>query len=54
MFSYIRTKDGQNMLEYTVMIIVVVIALVAMGTYMQRSMNARLKQIQEELNESRR
>ncbi len=54
MFSYFRKKDGQNMLEYTVMIIVVVIALVAMGTYMQRSMNARLKQIQEELNDSRR
>lgn len=54
MFVYLRQKDGQNMLEYTVMIIVVVIALVAMGTYMQRSMNARLKQIQEELNDSRR
>ena len=54
MFRYIRNTKGQNMLEYAILVIVVTVALVSMSTYIQRSMNARLRQIQEELNESRR
>jgi len=54
MFRRLINRRAQNMLEYAVMAIVVVTALVSMSTYIQRSINARLRQIQEELNESRR
>jgi uncharacterized protein (UPF0333 family) len=47
-------KRAQSFLEYVMLIFVVVSALVAMYTYMQRSVNARLKQIQVELEESKR
>ena len=41
---------GQNMIEYTILIMIVAGALIAMTTYMMRSMNARVKQTQDELN----
>ena len=43
-------RRGQNMIEYTVLIMIVAGALIAMTTYMMRSMNARIKQTQDELN----
>ena len=43
-------NKGQNVIEYTMLIIIVAAALMAMSTYVMRSMNARLKQTQEELN----
>jgi len=47
-------RRAQNFLEYTMLILVVSAALVAMHQYIQRSVNARLKQVQTELNESKR
>jgi len=47
-------KKAQSFLEYTMLILVVTAALIAMYPYMQRAINARLKQIQVELDESRR
>ncbi|MBU1998964.1 MAG: hypothetical protein ABIG46_00700 [Candidatus Omnitrophota bacterium] len=47
-------KKAQSVFEYTVLAIVVSTALVAMSKYIQRSMNARLKLIQLELNEGKR
>lgn len=41
---------GQNVLEYTMLIIIAAAALIAMTTYIMRSMNARLKQAQDELD----
>jgi Flp pilus assembly pilin Flp len=41
---------GQSVIEYTMLAIIVAVALMAMSTYIMRSMNARLKQTQEELN----
>lgn len=41
---------GQNFLEYSMLIIIVAAAMMAMFTYINRSANARLRQIQEELN----
>jgi len=41
---------GQNFLEYSMLIIIVAAALMAMFTYINRSANARLRQVQEELN----
>lgn len=46
----IGERRAQNVLEYTMLIIIVGAALIAMTTYMNRSMNARLKQAQDELN----
>lgn len=46
----IINKKGQNVLEYTMLIIIVAAALMAMSTYINRSANARLKGIQDELN----
>jgi ABC-type Fe3+ transport system permease subunit len=51
---FLRNKKAQSFLEYVTLILVVSGALVAMYTYMQRSVNARLKQIQVELDETRR
>lgn len=51
-------RNGQNkaqsFLEYVMLIVVVSAALIAMYQYMQRSVNAKLKEVQLELNESRR
>jgi len=46
----ILQRRGQNMIEYTVLIMIVAAALIAMTVYMMRSMNARIKQTQDELN----
>ena len=49
-----NNKRAQSFLEYTMLILVIAGALIAMQVYMQRAVNARLKQVQVELNESRR
>ncbi len=54
MLKIFYNKRAQNFLEYTMLIMVIAAALLAMRQYMQRSINARLKQVQEELNESKR
>jgi Flp pilus assembly pilin Flp len=46
----LRTRSGQSFIEYTMLIMIVSAALIAMTTYIMRSMNARLKQEQGELN----
>ena len=47
-------KKAQSFLEYVMLIVVIAAALIAMYPYMQRAINARLKQIQVELDESKR
>lgn len=54
MFKIFFNKKAQSFLEYVMVILVLTTALVAMYPYMQRAINARLKQIQVELNESKR
>ncbi len=54
MLKVFYNRRAQNFMEYTMLVIVIVTALLAMRQYIQRSMNARLKQIQTELNESKR
>jgi len=44
-------SKAQSFLEYAFLITVISAALTAMYTYMNRAMNARLKQAQVELNE---
>lgn len=45
-----KNIKAQSIIEYTMLIIIVAAALMAMTTYITRSMNARLKQAQDELN----
>jgi Flp pilus assembly pilin Flp len=47
-------KRAQSFLEYAMLIVVISAALIAMSRYIQRAVNARLKLIQLELNESKR
>jgi len=44
-------KGAQTFLEYALLIAVIAGALMAMHQYINRAMNAKLKQIQVELNE---
>lgn len=46
----LRIRNGQSFIEYTMLIIIVSAALIAMTTYIMRSMNARLMQQQGELD----
>ncbi|MDO8661640.1 MAG: hypothetical protein Q7K98_00245 [Candidatus Omnitrophota bacterium] len=46
----IDNNKAQNVLEYTMLIIIAAAALVAMTTYIMRSMNARIMQTNDELN----
>lgn len=43
-------KRAQNIVEYVMLFVIVVSAIVVTNRYIARSMNARLKQIQEELS----
>ena len=54
MINIFYNKRAQNFLEYVLLITIISAALIAMQQYMQRSINARLKQVQEEINESKR
>lgn len=47
-----RKNKAQSIVEYTVLVAVVSAALIAMSTYVYRAMNARLKQVQDEIYES--
>ncbi|MDO8489123.1 MAG: hypothetical protein Q7S42_03320 [Candidatus Omnitrophota bacterium] len=46
----LRTRNGQSLVEYIMLIIIVSVALIAMTMYLMRSTNARLKQTQGELD----
>jgi len=49
-----KKKYAQSFLEYAFLISVISAALMTMVTYINRAMNARLKQVQVELNEKYR
>ena len=46
-----RKGKGQSVLEYGVLVGVVATAFMAMSQYVNRSVSARLKQVQEEITE---
>jgi Flp pilus assembly pilin Flp len=46
----ITLRRGQGFVEYAMLVIIVSVAIIAMATYLLRSVNARLKQTQDELN----
>ena len=45
-----RPGKGQSIVEYTMLIIIVAAALSVMSVYILRSVNARIKQTQDELD----
>jgi uncharacterized protein (UPF0333 family) len=47
-------KNGQSFLEYAILIMIVVAAVLAMYPYVRKAVGARLKNIQVELDEARR
>ena len=44
-----KARSGQSIVEYTILVIIVAAALMAMSTYIMRSVNARIKQTSDEL-----
>jgi len=46
----IRNRKAQSIIEYAMIFMIVVAAVAITYKYVNRSMNARLKQMQEELN----
>jgi len=44
-------KRGQSVLEYSLLIAIVVAALTAMNLYVQRSVKANLKMIENQIND---
>jgi len=45
-----KRQGGQSILEYTLIIAVVVAALTTMSVYVQRSVQANLKVIEDQIN----
>ncbi len=45
-----RNQKAQSIIEYVMLFIIVTLAVTATYKYVYRSINARLKQVQEELN----
>ena len=54
MLKIFYNKKAQSAMEYMVLVMIIATALTAMTHYMRRALNARLKQIQVELDESKR
>jgi Flp pilus assembly pilin Flp len=42
-------KSGQSFIQYTILIVIVSLAIIGMTAYLMRSLNARLKQEKNEL-----
>jgi len=54
MNKFFHNRRAQSFIEYSMLLIILSAALIAMSKYIQRSMNARIKQVQLELNEGKR
>lgn len=46
----LRSKKAQSILEYAIFASVIVAALMTMATYVKRSIQANLKQVEERVN----
>jgi len=54
MLSIHKNRKAQSFVEYVMLVLVISAALIAMYSYMRRSINAKLKQVSVELDESKR
>ena len=48
---FLRNKSGQSTLEYVILTGFVVAALIAMGTYMKRGMQGKLRESSDQIGE---
>ena len=46
-----KKRRAQSIIEYAILLTVVSAAFIAMYTYLQRNVQARLKQVESEINE---
>ena len=51
MWHKLLNKEGQNLIEYAIIVAVVLSAMLAMSTYVFRSVQATQQTIQKEFNE---
>lgn len=49
-----KARLAQSTIEYTILILIVAVALTAMYTYLRRSVNARIVQTEDELENSKK
>jgi len=49
--TYNRKQKGQSIIEYALLISIIAAAFIAMQTYMMRSVQGRLKQVEDEINQ---
>lgn len=54
MLKIFYSKRAQSILEYSMLVIILATAFMAMQQYIQRGVNSRMRQITQELDESRR
>lgn len=47
-----KAKNSQSTLEYAMLVVVVAAAFIAMHTYVQRAVQANLKSVEDQINES--
>ena len=52
MVESLRSKKGQSIVEYSTIIIVVMLGIIVMGPYVIRSVNANLKMWEDAVNDS--
>jgi cell division protein FtsL len=53
LLKFMRFKKAQSIIEYVMLFVIVAAAITLTYKYVYRSMNARLKQVQEELTYKR-
>jgi Flp pilus assembly pilin Flp len=51
MLRMAKMKKAQSIIEYALLIALVAAAFIAMHTYVSRSVQSRLKQVEDEMNE---
>jgi len=51
MLRLAKMKKAQSIIEYALLIALVAAAFIAMHTYVSRSVQSRLKQVEDEMNE---
>jgi Flp pilus assembly pilin Flp len=51
MFKHLNKRKGQSTLEYAVLIVIIIAALLAMNTYIKRGVQGRFKQAADDIGD---
>ena len=51
MMAYLKPKSGQSTMEYAVLIIIIIAALIAVLTYIKRGVQGRMKQSADDIGD---